>query len=168
MGYLIVSQGILVVCAVRQTDGLLEILAVEVADTESEATYQEMFRLLKEVGFCRVELVVSYDHEGLKAVGSPLPGSISPGVPSVHYSRNHLGMVGAARRKDLGGARRRLRGGDDHGAVKQGSGLEPPPTALMAVIAPSSASSPDPSPVRSPSTRGSARSTQKEAGNTPA
>jgi transposase-like protein len=56
-----VSQGVLVVCAVRQTDGLLEILAVEVADTESEATYQEMFRLLKEVGFCRVQLVVSYD-----------------------------------------------------------------------------------------------------------
>jgi hypothetical protein len=53
MGYLIVSQGVLEVCAVRQTDGLLEIVAVEVADTESEATYQEMFRLLKEVGFCR-------------------------------------------------------------------------------------------------------------------
>ncbi len=68
MGYQIVSQGILVVCAVRQTDGLPEFLAVEVADTESEATYQEMFRLMKEVGFCRVELVVSYDHEGFKAV----------------------------------------------------------------------------------------------------
>jgi transposase-like protein len=67
MGYLIVSQGVLVVCAVRQTDGLLEILTVQVADTESEATYQEMFRLLKEVGFCLVQLVVSYDYDGLKA-----------------------------------------------------------------------------------------------------
>jgi putative transposase len=35
----VVSQGGLIVCAVRE-DGLREILAVEVADTESEATYQ--------------------------------------------------------------------------------------------------------------------------------
>jgi transposase-like protein len=34
--------------------------------------------------------------------GSPLPGSISPGVPSVHYTRNLLGKVGAAKRKELG------------------------------------------------------------------
>ena len=61
------SQGVLVVCAVRQTDCLLEILTVEVADAESEATYQEMFRLFEEVGFCRVQLMISYDHEGIKA-----------------------------------------------------------------------------------------------------
>ena len=42
----VVSQGVLVVSAVRD-DGLREILAVEVADTESEATYQELFRSLK-------------------------------------------------------------------------------------------------------------------------
>ena len=44
-----------------------EILAVEVADTESEATYQELFRSLKRRGLTGVELVVSDDHEGLKA-----------------------------------------------------------------------------------------------------
>jgi putative transposase len=121
MGYLIVSQGVLVVCAVRQTDGLLEILAVEVADTESEATYQEMFRLLKEVGICRVQLVVSYDHEGLKAaMARHFQGASHPRC----LASNHLGMVGAAKRKEFGGALRRLRGGDDHGAVKQGSGLD--------------------------------------------
>ena len=42
-------------------------LAEEVADTESEATYQEMFRSLKERGLRGVELVISDDHEGLKA-----------------------------------------------------------------------------------------------------
>src|SRR5215210_5431414 len=42
----VVSQGVLVVSAVRD-DGFREILAVEVADTESEATYHELFRSLK-------------------------------------------------------------------------------------------------------------------------
>ncbi len=51
---------------VRQ-DGFREILAVEVADTESEATYQELFRSLKQRGLKGVELVTSDDHEGLKA-----------------------------------------------------------------------------------------------------
>ena len=39
VGGRVVSQGVLVVTAVREADGLREILAVEVADTESEATY---------------------------------------------------------------------------------------------------------------------------------
>jgi transposase-like protein len=36
---------------------------VEVADTESEATYQELFRSLKARGLWGVELVISDDHE---------------------------------------------------------------------------------------------------------
>ncbi len=62
----VVSQGILLVSALRD-DGLREILAVEVADTESEATYQQLFRSLKARSLRGVELVVSDDHEGLKA-----------------------------------------------------------------------------------------------------
>ncbi len=46
VGHRVVGQGVLVVSAVRD-DGLREILGVEVADTESEATYQELFRSLK-------------------------------------------------------------------------------------------------------------------------
>ena len=66
VGPRVVSQGVLLVSAVRE-DGLREILAVEVADTESEATYQELFRSLKGRGLSGVELVVSDEHEGLKA-----------------------------------------------------------------------------------------------------
>ncbi len=62
----VVSQGVLVVSAVRD-DGMREILGVEVADTESEATYQQLFRSLKGRGLEGVELVTSDDHEGLKA-----------------------------------------------------------------------------------------------------
>lgn len=62
----VVSQGVLIVSGVRD-DGFREVVAVEVADTGSEATYQELFRSLKRRGLSGVELVVSDDHEGLKA-----------------------------------------------------------------------------------------------------
>jgi putative transposase len=48
VGHRIVSQGVLIVSAVRAPDGFREILGVEVADTESEATYHDLFRSLKE------------------------------------------------------------------------------------------------------------------------
>lgn len=97
-----VSQGVLVASGVRY-DGLREILAVEVADTESEATYQELFRSLKDRGLRGVELVISDDHEGLKAaIFRHFQGAAHQRC-QVHYTRNLLGMVGARRsqRKDL-------------------------------------------------------------------
>ncbi len=97
----VVSQGVLVASAVREPDGLREILGVEVADTESEATYQELFRSLKARGLKGVELVVSDGHEGLKAaVGRHFQGA-SWQRCQVHYVRNLLGAVGAAKRKEL-------------------------------------------------------------------
>jgi putative transposase len=96
----VVNQGVLVVSAVRD-DGMREILAVEVADTESEATYQELFRSLRRRGLSGVELVVSDDHEGLKAAVARHFQGASYQRCQVHYSRNLLGMVGVARRKEL-------------------------------------------------------------------
>jgi putative transposase len=97
----VVSQGVLVVSGVRE-DGFREIVTVEVADTESEATYQELFRSLKRRGLSGVELVVSDDHEGLKAAIARHFQGASHQRCQVHYARNLLGMVGAARRKELG------------------------------------------------------------------
>jgi putative transposase len=97
----VVSQGALLVSGVRE-DGFREILAVEVADTESEATYQEMFRSLKRRGLSGVELVVSDDHEGLKAAISRHFQGASHQRCQVHYMRNLLGMVSYASRKELG------------------------------------------------------------------
>jgi putative transposase len=96
----VVSQGVLIVSGVR-TDGFREILAVEVADTESEATYQDLFRSLKSRGLKGVELVVSDDHGGLKAaIARHFQGAAYQRC-QVHYARNLLGMVGHARRKEL-------------------------------------------------------------------
>jgi putative transposase len=82
-------------------DGFREILAVEVVDTESEATYQELFRSLKRRGLSGVELVVSDDHGGLKAAISRNVQGASYQRCQVHYARNLLGMVGYLRRKEL-------------------------------------------------------------------
>jgi putative transposase len=98
----IVSQGVLVVSGVRAPDGLREILGVEVADTESEATYHELFRSLKARGLRGVELVVSDGHEGLKAAVSRHFQGASWQRCQVHYARNLLGMVSARKRKELG------------------------------------------------------------------
>ncbi len=96
----VVSQGVLVVSAVRD-DGLREVLAVEVADTESEATYQELFRSLKTRGLSGVELVVSDEHGGLKAAVQRHFQGAPHQRCQVHYARNLLGMVGHAKRKEL-------------------------------------------------------------------
>jgi len=100
VGHRIVSQGVLVVSAVRD-DGLREVLGVEVADTESEATYHQLFRSLKGRGLRGVELVVSDDHEGLKAAVCRHFQGASWQRCQVHYQRNLLGMVGAKSRKEL-------------------------------------------------------------------
>jgi putative transposase len=96
----VVSQGVLIVSALR-SDGFREIIGLEVADTESEATYQELFRSLKSRGLSGVQLVVSDDHQGLKAaIARHFQGATHQRC-QVHYSRNLLGMVGAAKRKEL-------------------------------------------------------------------
>jgi putative transposase len=97
----VVSQGVLLVSGVRD-DGFREILSVEVSDTESEATYQELFRSLKARGLSGVELVVSDEHQGLKAAISRHFQGVAHQRCQVHYARNLLGMVSHAKRKELG------------------------------------------------------------------
>jgi putative transposase len=97
----VVNQGVLLVSAVRD-DGMREILGVEVADTESEATYHELFRSLKRRGLKGVQLVVSDDHEGLKRAASRHFQGASHQRCQIHYQRNLLGMVSHIKRKELG------------------------------------------------------------------
>jgi putative transposase len=96
----VVSQGVLVASAIR-SDGRREIVAVDVADTESEATYQALFRDLKARGLSGVRLVTSDDHAGLKAAITRHFQGASWQRCQVHYARNLLGRVGAGKRKDF-------------------------------------------------------------------
>jgi putative transposase len=97
----IVSQGVLIVAGVRE-DGKREILSVEVADTESEATYQECFRQLKSRGLSGVELVTSDDHRGLVAAVKRHFQGASWQRCQVHFARGLLGLVGVTKRAALG------------------------------------------------------------------
>jgi len=88
----VVSQGVLIVKGVR-SDGQRELLAVDVADSESEATYDELFRRLKERGLKGVQLVTSDDHRGLvNAIHRHFQGA-SWQRCQVHFLRNARGKV---------------------------------------------------------------------------
>jgi putative transposase len=97
----VVTLGVLVVAGVRD-DGRREVLAVEEADTESEATYHELFTRLKNRGRRGVELVTSDDHRGLKAAIARHFQGASWQRCQVHFARNLLGIVGAKHRSRLG------------------------------------------------------------------
>ena len=106
----VVSQGVLVVAGMRD-DGRREILAVEVADTESEATYQELFRRAEGRGLHGVRLVTSDDHAGLRAAIARHFQGASWQRCQVHFARNLLGRVGAKHAGRLAaGLREHLRG----------------------------------------------------------
>ena len=97
----------LIVSGVR-ADGRREILAVDVADTESEATYHELFRRLKERGLAGVRLVTSDDHAGLRAAIARHFQGASWQRCQVHFARGLLGMVGVSRRQDLAAGLRQV------------------------------------------------------------
>jgi len=105
----VVSLGVLIVAGVRD-DGHREILAVEEADTESEATYHELFTRLKDRGLRGVELVTSDDHRGLKAAIERHFQGASWQRCQVHFMRNVLGMVSLRHRPRLGEERRGIFG----------------------------------------------------------
>ena len=88
----VVSQGVLVVKGVR-SDGQRELLAVDVADSESEATYDALFRNLKDRGLHGVQLVTSDDHKGLVAAIRRHFQGASWQRCQVHFLRNARGKV---------------------------------------------------------------------------
>jgi putative transposase len=96
----IVSEGVLIVYGVDE-DGYREILGVEVADTESEASYHELFRSLKGRGLRGVQLVTSDDHPGLEAAIARHFQGASWQRCQFHYSKNLLKLVGAKKRAQL-------------------------------------------------------------------
>ena len=97
----VISQGVLLVSGLRGDDGRREILGVAVADTESAATYQEVFRSLKARGLTGVRLVISDDHAGLRqAITKHFQGA-SWQRCQVHVTRNLCGQVALAKRASL-------------------------------------------------------------------
>ncbi len=96
----IISQGVLIVAGVR-ADGYREVLAVAIADTESEATYQHLFRDLKARGLSGVQLVTSDSHAGLRAAIDRHFQGASWQRCQVHFARDLVKIVRAGQRGEL-------------------------------------------------------------------
>ena len=56
----------LLACVGVDEEGFREVLAVEAVGSEKGAAYASLLRGLLDRGLCRVRLVVSDDHEGIK------------------------------------------------------------------------------------------------------
>ncbi len=85
----------LLACIGVDEEGFREVLAVEVAGSEKGAAYASLLRGLIDRGLKGVRLVVSDDHEGIKAaVFGELPGAQWQRC-AVHFERNVLSHVPA-------------------------------------------------------------------------
>jgi transposase-like protein len=91
-----VTSMALLACVGVDGEGFREVLAVEVAGTEKGAAYASLLRGLVDRGLYGVRLVVSDDHEGIKAaVFGELPGAEWQRC-AVHFQRNVLSHVPAS------------------------------------------------------------------------
>jgi putative transposase len=89
------------VCVGVDEEGFREVLAVEVAGTEKGAAYASMLRGLVDRGLSGVHLVVSDDHEGIKAaVAAEMPG-VEWQRCAVHFERNVLSYVPASEMSEM-------------------------------------------------------------------
>lgn len=99
----IVSTGVLIAYGVRAVDGKREILTVSCADTESEATWGDLFRDLKARGLVGVELVTSDAHPGLKAAVDRHFQGASWQRCQTHFQRDQGKKVACRHRAQLTG-----------------------------------------------------------------
>jgi putative transposase len=91
----VVSMALLA-CVGVDEEGFREVLAVEVAGGEKAAAYSSLLRGLLDRGLKGVRLVVSDDHEGIKAaISGDLPG-VEWQRCVVHFQRNVLSHVPAS------------------------------------------------------------------------
>ena len=88
-----VTSMALLVCVGVDEEGFREVLAVEVAGSEKSEAYASLLRGLLDRGLWGVRLVISDDHEGIKAaVRGELPG-VGWQRCVIHFERNVLSHV---------------------------------------------------------------------------
>lgn len=96
----VISQGILIVMGI-DSEGMREILAVEVVDTENETTWSDTFRDLKRRGLSGVQLVVSDAHEGIRAAVMRYFQGACWQRCQFHFIRNILPLAAKGQKQDL-------------------------------------------------------------------
>ncbi len=94
------KQAVLVVAGIND-DGRREILTWRLADVESEDTWTEVFRELRQRGVTGVELVVSDGHQGIQAAVATQWPQATWQRCWTHFQRNALAKVGQKHKKTL-------------------------------------------------------------------
>jgi putative transposase len=96
-----VTSMALLACVGVDEEGFREVLAVEVAGSEKGAAYASLLRGLVDRGLSGVRLVVSDDHEGIKAaVAAEMPG-VEWQRCQVHFERNVLSHIPASEMSEV-------------------------------------------------------------------
>ena len=88
----VASEGVLIVSGIAES-GHRDILSIDVAHTETEATYADLFKDLKKRGLKGIQLVISDHHEGLQnAIKRHFQGA-SWQHCQTHFHRNIKGIT---------------------------------------------------------------------------
>ncbi len=88
----VATQGVLIVSGIAQS-GHRDILSIDVAHTETEATYADLFKDLKKRGLKGVQLVISDHHEGLQNAIKRYFQGASWQHCQTHFHRNIKGIT---------------------------------------------------------------------------
>jgi len=96
-----VTSMALLACVGVDEEGFREVLAVEATSTEKGAAYASLLRGLIDRGLSGMRLVVSDDHEGIKAaVAAEMPG-VEWQRCQVHFERNVLSHIPASEMSEV-------------------------------------------------------------------
>jgi putative transposase len=96
----VVDQAVLVVAGINEA-GRREILTWRLADVESEDTWTEVFRELRQRGMSGVQWITSDGHEGIRAAVRTQLDGVAWQRCWTHFMRNALAKVGHKHQKSL-------------------------------------------------------------------
>ena len=114
----VVSKGVLIVTGISEC-GHREILAIQVAHSETEATWTALFKDLKERGLKGVQLVTSDEHEGLlNALKRHFQGA-SWQHCQTHFHRNVRGITPPKHQKGVAASLKEIFNARDLDAAKR-------------------------------------------------
>ena len=114
----VASEGVLIVSGIASS-GHRDILSIDVAHTETEATYADLFKDLKKRGLKGVQLVISDHHEGLQnAIKRHFQGA-SWQHCQTHFHRNIKGITPPKYQREVAQALKDVFNAPDHNTAQK-------------------------------------------------
>ncbi len=113
----VASEGVLIVSGIAES-GHRDILSIDVAHSETEATYADLFKDLKKRGLKGVQLVISDHHEGLQnAIKRHFQGA-SWQHCQTHFHRNIKGITPPKHQREVAEALKDVFNAPDHNTAQ--------------------------------------------------